>query len=85
MTQEEILDLFRQEAADMQKTLPSQGDLVRELSRLLADSRGTLSKENFETLIHIGAALYKSGLEQFNARQNVSDIMERSVKAHKES
>jgi hypothetical protein len=85
MTQEEILDLFRQEAADMQKDLPSQGDLIRELSRLLADSRGTLSKGNFETLVHIGAALYKAGLDQFNARQNVSDIMEQSARSHDES
>lgn len=69
----------------MQKELPSQGDLIRELSQLLADSRGTLSKDNFDTLVHIGSALYKSGSDQFNARQNVSDIMQRSVKSHEES
>jgi hypothetical protein len=79
MTQEEILSLFRQQAADMNQDAPTQTDLIMELSRLLADSRGRLSKENFETLVHIGAALYKVGQDHFNARQNVSDIMQRSV------
>jgi hypothetical protein len=85
MTQEEILDLFRLKAADIEKEPPSQNELIMELSRLLADSRGTLSKENFETLVHIGSALYKAGLDQFNARQNVSEIMQRSAKSHEDS
>ena len=82
MTQDDVLDLFRQQAAEMPKDLPTQGDLVRELSRLLADSPGKLSKEDFESLVHIGAVLYKVGLDQFNARQNVSDIMQRSAREH---
>lgn len=80
MTQEDVLDLFRRQAAEMPKDLPTQGDLIRDLSQLLADSRGRLSKENFDSLVHIGAVLYKVGLDQFNARQNVSDIMQRSAK-----
>lgn len=80
MTQDEILDLFRQQATEMQKNLPTQSDLILQLSTLLADSRGKLSKENFESLVHIGAALYKTGLDQFNARQNVSDIMQASAR-----
>lgn len=80
MSQDEILDLFRQRASDMQRDLPTQGDLIRQLSQLLADSRGKLSKENFDSLVHIGAVLYKVGLDQFNARQHVSDLMQHSVR-----
>lgn len=79
MTQDDILSLFRQQAADMNQDAPTQTDLIMQLSQLLADSRGRLSKENFDTLVHIGAALYKVGQDHFNARQNVSDIMQRSV------
>ena len=82
MTQDEILDLFRQCAADMTAVQPAQSDLILKLSQLLADSRGRLSKENFDMLVYIGAALYKSGQDQFNARQNVSDIMRRSAEDH---
>jgi hypothetical protein len=82
MTQDEILSLFRQQAADPNTEIPSQTDLILKLSQLLADSRGKLSKENFEELVHIGAVLYKSGQTQFNARQNVSDIMRQSAQAH---
>ncbi|MGV3742324.1 MAG: hypothetical protein ACO1NO_08440 [Burkholderiaceae bacterium] len=82
MTQDEILDLFRQQAADMQAGQPAQSDLILNLAQLLADSRGKLSKENFDALVHIGASLYKSGQDQFDARRNVSDIMRRSAEDH---
>src|SRR5688500_17072043 len=49
MTQEEILDLFRQRAAaDTHVAQPTQGDLILALAQLLADSSGRLSKENFD-------------------------------------
>jgi hypothetical protein len=82
MTQDEVLHLFRQQAADMHKSMPTQADLIRDLSQLLADSRGRLSKENFDALVRIGAVLYKAGLDQFNARQNVNDIMQQSAKEY---
>lgn len=82
MTQDEVLDLFRQGAADPLTEIPSQSEVILKLSQLLADSRGKLSKEDFDALVQIGAALYKSGQDQFNARQNVSDIMRRSAEDH---
>ncbi len=81
MTQEEVFSLFRQQAAKMTQEAPSQGDLIRDLAQLLADSRGRLSKENFDMLVHIGAVLYKDGLNQFNARKNVSEIMRDSIES----
>ncbi|MDQ9171389.1 hypothetical protein Q8A64_13325 [Oxalobacteraceae bacterium R-40] len=85
MTPDEVLELFRQQAADMQKQAPTQNDLIQELSLLLSESRGKLSKENFDALVRLGGALYKTGLDQFNARQNVSDIMQRSARDHEDS
>lgn len=78
MTQEEIIEQFRLEAAGMPVEPVPANETIHELARLLAESRGRLSKENFETLVHIGGVLYKAGLEQFNARQDVAGIMSRS-------
>jgi hypothetical protein len=85
MTQDEVIELFRQQAATMEKQVPTQNELIQELSLLLSESRGKLSKENFEALVRLGGALYKTGLDQFNARQNVSDIMQRSARDHDDS
>lgn len=79
MTLEEIYALFRQHAAEMQQNSSSKGELIRKLAQLLADSRGKLSKENFDMLVHIGAALYKEGQDQYDARKNVSEIMQQSI------
>lgn len=78
MTQDEILEMFRLEAARMPLEPVPSGETILALAQLLAESRGRLSKENFESLVRIGGVLYKAGLEQFNARQDVAGIMRTS-------
>lgn len=79
MTQDEILDMFRQQAESMPQGLPSANAVILELAQLLAESRGRLSKENFETLVRIGGVLYKEGRNQFDARSDVAEIMKTSA------
>lgn len=79
MTLEEIYALFRQHAAGMEQDPSTKGELISKLAQLLADSRGKLSKENFDMLVHIGGALYKEGQDQYDARKNVSEIMQNSI------
>jgi hypothetical protein len=76
MTQNQILEMIRTKAASMPLQAAHSNDIILALAKLLAESRGRLSKENFETLVHIGGVLYKSGLAQYNARQDVADIMQ---------
>lgn len=79
MTQDEILGMFRQRAARAPTELPPFNELILELAKLLGDSRGNLSKENFDTLVWIGGILYKEGNSRFQARSDVSDIMKQSA------
>ena len=79
MTQEEILSMFRAEANRMPLELPVANEIILELAQLLAESRERLSKETFETLVHIGGVLYKEGRSQFDARADVAAIMKQSV------
>lgn len=83
MTQEEILEMFRLEASRMPLEPIPAHETILVLADLLAQSRGRLSKENFETLVHVGGILYKAGSEQFNARQDVANVMQRSTKSRK--
>lgn len=80
MTQDEILGMFREQSGNMQAELPTLNAVILELARLLADSRGTLSKENFDMLVRIGGALYKEGYSQFHAKSDVDAIMKQSAK-----
>jgi len=75
MNSEEILAMFRKQASIMDRDSPEQNDLILELAELLADSRGRLSKENFSTLVGIGAGLYKERHSQYQARSDVNAIM----------
>lgn len=79
MTQNEILEMFRSEADKMPLELPVANVIILELAQLLAESRGRLSKETFETLVHIGGVLYKEGRILFDARADVSAIMKKSA------
>ncbi|HEY8606127.1 MAG TPA: hypothetical protein VIM12_03295 [Noviherbaspirillum sp.] len=79
MNQEEIVALFRQQAASLPAELPAINQPILDLAQLLADSRGRLSKENFESLLRIGGVLYRLGADQFNARQDVASIMQKSA------
>ena len=79
MTHDEILKLFREEAALLGAEPENQNDLILRLAQLLADSKGRLPKENFDELVHIGAVLYQKGLGQYNARADVAEIMRSSL------
>lgn len=79
MTQDEILDMFKRQADEMPAESPSINITILELAQLLADLRGRLSKESFDTLVHIGATLYKEGRNQSDARSDVAVIMKKSA------
>lgn len=83
MTQDEILNIFRQEADKMSSDAAPLNDVILALAQLLADSRGKLSKENFEVLSKIGGVLYKEGKIQFNAKSDVDTIMNLSSNQHR--
>jgi hypothetical protein len=83
VTQDQILGMFREQAGKMQAELPELNAVILELAQLLADSRGKLSKENFETLVRIGGALYKEGDSRFHAKSDVDAIMKESAENHK--
>jgi hypothetical protein len=78
MTQDDVLKLFREQAAALGEVQATQTDIILKLAQLLADSRGRLSQENFKELVHIGAVMYQEGLEQFRARREVTAIMNKS-------
>ncbi len=82
MEKKEVLQLMREQAEAL-KEHPSYEQLVNQLADLLADSRGRLSKKNFEDLVSLGAALYKAGLSQFTARKDVTELMNKSVSERK--
>lgn len=77
MDESNMLQKFREQAAGMGDH-PTYGDLIGQLARLLAESRGRLSKENFEVLVDVGGALYKAGLSQYQARADVAEVMRKS-------
>lgn len=79
MTQDQILNLFRQHADKMLAEPPLLNVVILDLAQLLADSRGRLSKENFDTLVHIGGTLYKEGQNQFYGKSDVDAIMKKST------
>lgn len=83
MTQHDILDMFRAHAETLQQAAHASAlsTVILDLAQLLAESRGKLSKENFETLLRIGGALYREGKSSFDARSDLSDIMKRSTES----
>lgn len=83
MTQDEILIMFRQHASSHSVQTPMLNTVILDLAQLLADSRGKLSKEHFETLVRIGGALYKEGHSHFQARADVGAIMKESSDTQK--
>jgi hypothetical protein len=83
MTQSDVIELFRQQSAMLGEVKSTQHDIIMSLAQLLADSTGRLSKENFESLVHIGAVMYQEGLGQYRARSEIEATMESSNAAHK--
>jgi len=81
MTQDDILAGFRQQALEMGNGQPEMRDQILALARLLADSRGSLSKEHYDTLMSIGAALYKEGLSRHRGLSDVNEIMRESMRS----
>lgn len=79
MKQHEVLQLFRTQAESLGNVKESQSEIINRLAQLLADSRGRLSKEHFEELVHIGAVMYKEGLGKHRARMEVAATMKESV------
>lgn len=82
MKQEEILQMFRDGAGNLGPIKDSQRDIILTLADLLANSRGRLSKEDFEALVGIGSVLYQEGLAQYNARREMDSIMTKSADNH---
>jgi hypothetical protein len=82
MTHDDILELFRQHATTLgaEAQAPMLNSIIIELAQLLAESRGKLTKETFDTLVHIGGVLYRAGDGQFQARSDVDAIMKHSLK-----
>lgn len=84
MTQDDVLELFREQAATLGEVKSTQSDIVLRLAQLMADSTGHLSKENFDELVRIGAVMYQEGLGQFTARSEVAALMKKSVQDRKD-
>jgi hypothetical protein len=79
MNQDDIIGMFRENAREYHSELPALNPMIIELARILADSKGRFSKEDFEAFIRMGSVLYKIGDSQFQARRDVSDIMKTSL------
>jgi hypothetical protein len=80
MTPERVIEMFRQHAETIALEAPGPmlANVIQELAALLADSRGRLSKETFETLVQIGGVLYREGNSQYRAKSDVDAIMRKS-------
>lgn len=79
MNQQDVLELFRKEARSLGAVQESQNEIINRLAQLLADSKGRLSKENFDALVHIGAVMYQEGLGKYRAKSEVAATMKESL------
>jgi hypothetical protein len=79
MRQQDVLELFRNEAESLGNVENSQSEIINKLAQLLADCGGQLSKENFDDLVHIGAVMYKEGLGKHRARSEVAATLRESL------
>lgn len=84
MTQDEVIEMFRERARTDTTELPLLNTIILDLAVLLAESRGRLSMETFEALIRIGGALYKEGHNQYQARTDVGLIMKSATENEKQ-
>jgi hypothetical protein len=78
MTEDDVVQLFRKSAETLVNDYPAC-DTIMQLAKLLSESKGRMSKDHFEALVHIGAILYKQGLSEFRARSEVAATMKDSV------
>lgn len=79
MTQNEVIDMFRTKAATLDTLPATQRDIILRLADLLAESKGRLSKENFETLVHIGAVMFKEANGKYKAGVEMAATMKKSA------
>lgn len=80
MIQNEVLGMFRDQAASLGKVEASQADIILRLAQLLADCRDRLPQEYFDEFIHIGAVMYQEGLGKFRARTEVAETVRQSAR-----
>lgn len=79
MTQREVLDMFRNQAALLGVVEASQADIILRLAQLLADCRDRLPQDGFDEFVHIGAVMYQEGLGKFRARTEVAETIRSSA------
>jgi len=84
MNREDVLKLFVEEAGKLDKTYIRRNDIILQLAQLIADSRASLSEENFSAMLRIGAALYKTNLSHNRARKEIATTMRESIESGKD-
>jgi len=83
MTQEEVLELFKKEAATLGTIESSQSDIILKLAQVLADTSDQIAQAAFERMIYVGAVMYQEALGEFRARAEMADMMQTSRSATK--
>lgn len=78
MTREDVLALFIEEANKLEKTHIRQDDIILQLAQLVADCDPVLQKESCDTLVKIGAILYKANRSRKQARDDIAVTMQAS-------
>jgi hypothetical protein len=78
MSQNEVLDLFKSEAATLEKAHARNQDTVVLLAEVIAHCSTTMLKEDLDSLIHIGGTLVKNSDTQLRARSEVAATMKES-------
>lgn len=79
MTREEVLQLFREEADNLDKKYIRQDDTIAEFAQSLAEAKAMLPEKNFADLVKIGAILYKANHSRKRARAEIATTMRESI------
>lgn len=79
MTQDDVLQLFEQEAGKPGNTRLGWNDMIRALARVIAGSGNSLSEKDFDTLVCIGATLYRNSVSRDRAQSEIASTMRESV------
>lgn len=79
MKQEDVLELFRNEAKKLGRIEPTQSNIILTLAQILSDSKERLPDTAFQQLVHIGAAMYQAGLSNYRAQSEVGETMRTSL------
>lgn len=83
MTQQDIIELFRQESHYLGRVPNSQAGIIVKLADVIAAVGADISQEDFDALIHIGAVMYQEGEGLYRARHEVAETMLHSVQDSK--